>query len=61
MQHSLDLAEGHILAGRNPVLQDSTKAMLLEKASEYERRKNGYVAQAGQQGREIASQASLFD
>ncbi len=61
LQHLLELAEGHTRAGRIPVHQDSTKAKLLEKASEYERQRYGRVVQPSQQKRESSSRLSLFD
>jgi hypothetical protein len=44
-EHLLQLAEGHIRAGRLPVLEDSTKEGLLEKARQYELGKYGRLLQ----------------
>lgn len=61
MRHLLELAEGHIQAGRIPVLQDTTKTKLLERASEYERRRYGGTAPPAPSKQDSSSQLSLFD
>jgi hypothetical protein len=40
-RHILELVDAHIRAGRIPILQDSTKAKLLEKAREFEMQGHG--------------------
>jgi hypothetical protein len=40
-EHFLEMAEGHIRAGRLPVLKNSTKEGLLEKARQYEIKEYG--------------------
>jgi len=40
-RHLLELAEVHILAGRVPILQDSTKIKILDKAKEHEQHRYG--------------------
>lgn len=57
-RHLLEIAEEHIRAGRVPVLQDSTKAKLLDKAKKYERQRYGRELQP-----EMLKnpQASLFE
>lgn len=60
-RNSLARAEEHIGAGRIPVLKESTKAKLLQKASEFERHRYGKLLQQTPAKSQAAVDLSLFD
>lgn len=60
-EHLLSLAEEHIRAGRLPVLKDSTKSGLIEKAKQYEIRMYGRLLRPEAQSGSAEPQQSLFD
>lgn len=60
-RHLLELADGHIRAGRIPVLQENTKTTLLEKAREFERQRYGRELQPSATKPAQTDQPSLFD
>jgi hypothetical protein len=60
-EHLLSLAEEHIRAGRVPVLKDSTKSVLIEKAKQHEMQTYGRLLRPETRSGITEPQQSLFD
>jgi hypothetical protein len=60
-EHLVSLAEAHIRAGRLPVLKDSTKSGLIEKAKQHEMQTYGRLLRAEARSGSTEPQQSLFD